>query len=149
MKMRPPGFNKFRIFTITLDNGGTERIFISENTPMVIEGDGLFPHERITLLGIHEYTVKVFKKYDGTLFELRIVPERIAGVGEVPFDLWERFLVIQDGALGCNVEVAMSDFPVGIDTTGDGDCLITPYDIDEGDVVTCFGFWKGPEPIPG
>lgn len=128
--------------TITLDSGGTERIFISQNTLIVIEGDGLFPYERITLLGLHEYTVKVFKKYDGTLFELRIVPDRVAGVVEVPFDLLERFLVVQDETRGCDVRVAMSEFPIGIDTTGDGDCLISPYSIDENDVVTCFGFWR-------
>ncbi len=137
-------------FTVTFDGGGTEEIFIPSATRIFIEGDGLFPDDEdmVLLLGLHPYRVKVIQRYSGAL-ELKIVPDRVAGRVSDLSGLFERTLAVYDESYGCDVEICIMPLATGIDTTGDGDCLITPSDIDEEDMVTCFGFWKGPDVADG
>ena len=132
-------------FTVTFDGGGTEEIFVSSSARILIEGDGLFPddEEMILLLGLHSYRVKVVQRYNGA-FELKVVPARVSGKVSDISGLSERTLAVYDESCGCDVEVCIMPLSIGIDTTGDGDCPITPSDIDEEDIITCFGFWKGP-----
>ena len=128
--------------TINLEAGGTERIFISTGTRIVIEGDGLFPAEMIPFLCLHPYHVRVIRGSDASL-ELRITPESVKGeVVDICSPL-DRTILVDTEDADCDAKVRIMYLATGVDTTGECDRLISFSDIDEGNSITCFGFWKG------
>jgi hypothetical protein len=129
-------------FNVTFDGVmNSETLFVSSSTRITIEGDGIFPDVMIPLLGLHDYRVRVIQRYDGSM-ELKIVPYRVAGKVEDVSLLFAGSLIVLDESLECDVNVNFMPPVMGIDTTGDGDRLVSYTDIDENDVVTCFGFWR-------
>lgn len=128
--------------TINLAAGGTERIFISASTRIFIEGDGLLPVDMFPLLCLHPYQVRVIRGSDASL-ELRITPGSVKGeVVEICSPIGRTILVDTDDS-DSDATVRIMYLATGVDTTGECDRLMSFADIDEGDSITCYGFWKG------
>ncbi len=128
--------------TINLSAGGTERIFITADTRIAIEGDGLFPEDMIEFLSLYPYHVRVIRGCGDSL-ELRITPESVRGEVVDICSILERTILVDTGETDCDATVRIMFLATGIDTTGESDRLVSFSDIDEGQLITCYGFWKG------
>lgn len=134
MELSPDG----RDLTILTGQGSEVRVFLSDNTPPYLEGDGEIPLYLLSnLVACRSLNVRVMldpeKPLDLTAMEVRVQSDSLTGQVDV-IEEDERVLFVED-----DQKVYVQPGATILDIAGTVDTLVSLSEISEGDTVVCFG----------